>query len=477
MRQSLYAGILVSAICAVAGTFVVLRGLAFAGDALAHGVVPGVAAALLFGFSGVLGAAIGAGVMMSGVSVVTRRYRLSGDTAIGLLFVGMLALGVIIQSRSSSFAGDLTNILFGEVWVCSGQSNMRMPLRGFTGQPTFEGNSAIANSRNNNIRLFSITENGSPTPLDTVVNYKKWNVASPENTKDFSAVGYFYAQKLQEILDVPVGIVMTSWGGTRIQPWISKDAVTPFLDINKVKKDTTEKYKRIPSAIFNAMINPITSYTIKGVIWYQGETNRDEPKLYQQLLPEMVKDWRKQWNIGEFPFYYVQIAPNKYIDKANSQYLREAQLKALDIIPNSGMAVLSDIGSEQTIHPPHKKEVAERLLFLALNKTYGFKEVDCIGPIYKSMEAKEGALFLNFNFAETGIYSPEMEVSNFEIAGADKVFHPAKALIINRKQVKVFCPEVTEPVAVRYGWSNWFVGTLFDNNMLPVSSFRTDNWE
>ena len=382
-----------------------------------------------------------------------------------------------IQFNSLESNIKLENILFGEVWVCSGQSNMRMPLRGFTGQPTFEGNSAIANSRNNNIRLFSITENGNPTPLDTVVNYKKWNVASPENTKDFSAVGYFYAQKLQEILDVPVGIVMTSWGGTRIQPWISKDAVTPFLDINKVKKDTTEKYKRIPSAIFNAMINPITSYTIKGVIWYQGETNRDEPKLYQQLLPEMVKDWRKQWNIGEFPFYYVQIAPNKYIDKANSQYLREAQLKALDIIPNSGMAVLSDIGSEQTIHPPHKKEVAERLLFLALNKTYGFKEVDCIGPIYKSMEAKEGALFLNFNFAETGIYSPEMEVSNFEIAGADKVFHPAKALIINRKQVKVFCPEVTEPVAVRYGWSNWFVGTLFDNNMLPVSSFRTDNWE
>ena len=382
-----------------------------------------------------------------------------------------------IQLSSLESNIKLENILFGEVWVCSGQSNMRMPLKGYTGQPTFEGNSAIANSRNNNLRLFSISENGYPTPLDTVASYKKWNIASPDNTKDFSAVAYFYGQRLQEILDVPVGIVMTSWGGTRIQPWISKDAVAPFLDINKVKKDTTEKYKRIPSAIFNAMINPITSYTIKGVIWYQGETNRDEPKLYQQLLPEMVKDWRKQWNIGEFPFYYVQIAPNKYIDKTNSQYLREAQFKASEVIPNSGMAVLSDIGSEQTIHPPHKKEVAERLLFIALNKTYGFKDVDCTGPIYKSMEAKEGALFLNFNFAETGIYSPEIEVSNFEIAGADKVFHPAKAVIINRKQVKVFCPEVTEPVAVRYGWSNWFVGTLFDNNMLPVSSFRTDNWE
>jgi len=382
-----------------------------------------------------------------------------------------------IQLSSLDSKIKLENILFGEVWICSGQSNMRMPLKGYTGQPTFEGNSALANSKNNTIRLFSITENGFPTPLDTVSSYKKWDVASPENTKDFSAVGYFYAQKLQEILDVPVGIVMTSWGGTRIQPWMSKEAVTPFLDVNKVKKDTTEKYKRIPSAIFNAMINPITSYTIKGVIWYQGETNRDEPKLYQQLLPEMVKDWRKQWNIGDFPFYYVQIAPNKYIDKSNSQFQREAQLKALEVIPNSGMAVLSDIGSEQTIHPPRKKEVAERLLFIALNKTYGFKEVDCTGPVYKSMEVKEGALFVNFNFAETGIYSPELEVSNFEIAGADKVFHPAKAVIINHKQVKVSSSEVAEPVAVRYGWNNWFVGTLFDNSMLPASSFRTDNWE
>ena len=371
----------------------------------------------------------------------------------------------------------LENILFGEVWVCSGQSNMRMPLKGYTGQPTFEGNAAIANSRNNNIRLFSITENGNPMPLDTVAGYKKWDIANPNNTKDFSAVAYFYGQKLEEILEVPVGIIMTSWGGTRIQPWMSKEAVTPFLDVNKVKKDTTEKYKRIPSAIYNAMINPITSYTIKGVLWYQGETNRDEPKLYQQLLPEMVKDWRKQWNIGEFPFYYVQIAPNKYIDKSKSQFQREAQLKALEVIPNSGMAVLSDIGSEQTIHPPRKKEVAERLLYIALNKTYGFKEVDCTGPIYKSMEAKEGALFLNFNFAETGIYSSELEVSNFEIAGADKIFHPAKAMIINHKQVKVSSSEVTEPVAVRYGWNNWFVGTLFDNNMLPASSFRSDNWE
>ena len=382
-----------------------------------------------------------------------------------------------IQLKSNESNINLENIVFGEVWICSGQSNMRMPLKGYTGQPTFGGNLAVATSKNDNLQLFSISENGSPTPLDSVSKFKKWNTASPETVKDFSAVAYFYGKQLQEILDVPVGLIMTSWGGTRIQPWMSKEAVTPFLDVNKVKKDTTEKYKRIPSAIFNAMIHPITSYTIKGAIWYQGETNRDEPKLYQKLLPEMVKDWRKQWNIGDFPFYYVQIAPNKYIDKSNSQYQREAQLKASEVISNSGMAVLSDVGSTQTIHPSRKKEVAERLLFIALNKTYGMKDIDCMGPVYKSMTEKEGALFLNFDNAETGIFSPETEVSNFEIAGEDKVFYPAKAEIISHKQVKVSSLNVKVPVAVRYGWYNWFEGTLYDNNMLPASSFRTDDWE
>ena len=383
----------------------------------------------------------------------------------------------LIQLKSKESNIKLEDILFGEVWLCSGQSNMRMPLKGYTGQPTFDGNLEMATSNNPNLRLFSITENGFPTPLDTVSNYKKWDNANSGSVKDFSAIAYFYGKRLQEILDVPVGLIMTSWGGTRIQPWMSKEAITPYLDVNKVKKDTTQKYKRIPSAIYNAMINPITSYTIKGALWYQGETNRDEPKVYQQLFPEMVKDWRKQWNIGDFPFYYVQIAPNKYTDKSNSQHLREVQLKALDLIPNSGMAVLSDIGSDATIHPPRKKEVAERLLFNALNKTYGMKEVDCAGPVYKSMIEKDCALILSFDNAETGIFSPETELSYFEIAGEDKVFYPAKAEIIAHKQLKVSSLEVKVPVAVRYGWSNWFIGKLYDNNMLPASSFRTDNWE
>jgi sialate O-acetylesterase len=371
----------------------------------------------------------------------------------------------------------LDNILFGEVWVCSGQSNMRQPLRGYTGQPVFEGNKAIANSTNDKIRLFSIVEKGSPIPLDSLQKYKSWNNASPEVAKDFSAIAYFYGKQLQEILDVPVGLIMTSWGGTRIQPWMSQEAVAPFLESNSTKIDTTEGFRKAPSAIFNAMINPITSYTIKGVLWYQGESNRKEPELYQKLFPQMVKDWRNQWNIGDFPFYYVQIAPNNYVDKSNSQYLREVQLKSLNAIPNSGMVVTSDIGSEVSIHPPKKMEVAERLIFMALNKTYGMKDIDYLGPMFKTLESKENSLILTFDNAETGLFCYDKELKDFEIAGADKVFYPAKAEIVKGRQVLVSSPEVKIPVAVRYGWKNWFQGSLFDTNLLPASSFRSDDWD
>jgi sialate O-acetylesterase len=382
-----------------------------------------------------------------------------------------------IHLSSSESNIKLDNILFGEVWVCSGQSNMRQPLKGYTGQPVFEGNKAIATSSNDKIRLFSIVEKGSPIPLDSLQNGKAWKTASPESAKDFSAIAYFYGKQLQEILDVPVGLIMTSWGGTRIQPWMSKEAVAPFLEANGTKIDTTEGYKKAPSAIFNAMINPITSYTIKGVLWYQGETNRKEPALYQKLFPQMVKDWRNQWNIGDFPFYYVQIAPNNYVDKSNAQYLREVQLKSLEVISNSSMVVTSDIGSEVTIHPPKKIEVAERLIFMALNKTYGMKDIDYLGPIFKTMELKENSLILTFDNAETGLFCFDKELKDFEIAGADKVFYPAKAEIVKGRQVSVSSLEVKTPVAVRYGWKNFFCGSLFDTNLLPASSFRTDDWD
>ena len=206
-----------------------------------------------------------------------------------------------------------------------------------------------------------------------------------------------------------------------------------------------------------------------------------EPNDYKKYLPAMVKDWRTRWGIGDFPFYYVQIAPFLYGNNDvfqtndNTAFIREAQLQCLDLIPNSGIAITMDIGDEKSIHPPKKKEVADRLLFNALNQTYGYKTVDCKGPIYKSLEKKNGGLVLSFNNAEKGLYAYD-EVTGFEIAGADKVFYPATAKIVNRRKVLVKSDKVTNPVAVRYAWRNWINGTLYDTNLLPASSFRTDNW-
>jgi sialate O-acetylesterase len=181
------------------------------------------------------------------------------------------------ETQSIKFKGKnstiiLNNILFGEVWLCSGQSNMRQPLKGYTGQPVFEGAMAIVKSTNNKLRLFSINENGSGKPLDTLIAHKGWNESSPSSSRDFSAIAYFYGKQLQEILDVPVGLIMSSWGGTRIQPWISEESFSPYKEIVLSEVDP----KRSPSAIFNAMIHPITKFAIKGVLWYQGETNRNE---------------------------------------------------------------------------------------------------------------------------------------------------------------------------------------------------------
>jgi len=387
---------------------------------------------------------------------------------------------ITIKSDDSDFT--LENILFGEVWLCSGQSNMQQPLKGYNGQPTFGAAMAVAKSDNPNLRLFSVDRVGSKIPLEDVDKFTAWQQASPDNVLDFSAVAYFFGKQLQEILDVPVGLIHTSWGGSSVQAWMSKEVISSYQEVNLDDVDITERTNHIPTALFNSMIHPLTSFIIKGVLWYQGESNRNEPDNYKKLFPAMVKDWRTRWGIGDFPFYYVQIAPYFYGNNdafqtvANSAFIREAQLECLDLIPNSGIAITMDIGKERSIHPPEKKEVADRLLFNALNQTYGFKTVDNASPVYESFEIKDDGIVLNFKNAETGLYSYN-DLEDFEIAGADKVFYPASAEIINRSQVLVKSSDVPDPVAVRYAWKNWVKGTLFDTNLLPAPSFRTDNWE
>ncbi len=386
-----------------------------------------------------------------------------------------------IKIKSSASDITLENVMLGEVWLCSGQSNMQQPVKGYEGQPVFGAAMAVAKSGNPDLRLFSVDRVGSKTPLKDIEKYTPWQQASPESVPDFSAIAYFFGEQLQEILDCPVGMIHTSWGGSSIQAWISNEAISPYQNVNLDKVDITKDTNHTPTALFNSMIHPLIPYTIRGVLWYQGESNRTEPEKYKKLFPAMVKDWRTRWSIGNFPFYYVQIAPyiydsnSEYQSVRNSAFIREAQLECLDLIPNSGMAVTLDIGDEYSIHPPKKKEVADRLLYDALNQTYGYKTVDGAAPVYDSSVLEDGGMILKFKNAETGLYAYD-ELKGFEIAGDDKVFYPANAKIVNRKEVFVKSDSVPNPVAVRYAWHNWVVGTLFDTSLLPASSFRTDKW-
>ncbi len=387
---------------------------------------------------------------------------------------------IIIKSKASNIT--LENILFGEVWLCSGQSNMEMALSGWTGQPISGSTMAIAKSTNSNLRLFTVNKASSKTPLKDIEKFTAWQQASPNSVSTFSAVAYFYGQQLQEILDCPVGLIHVSWGGSKVEAWMSKDVLSSFEKVDLDNLDSKIQTQHTPTILFNALISPLIPYTIKGVLWYQGESNHPEPEQYKILFPAMVKDWRTRWGLGDFPFYYVQIAPFLYGNNdvfqapSNTAFMREAQLQCLDLISNSGIAITLDLGNQFTIHPPKKKEVADRLLFNALNKTYGLKTIHCVSPTYKSQEVKGGGIILKFINVELGLYSNE-DLAGFEIAGEDKVFYPASAKVVEQKNVLVTSDKVTNPVAVRYAWRNWFDGSLRDINMLPASSFRTDKWD
>ena len=225
------------------------------------------------------------------------------------------------------------------------------------------------------------------------------------------------------------------------------------------------------------MINPMVGYGIRGAIWYQGESNRNEPKEYQKLLPGLVTNWRSQWGIGDFPFYYVEIAPFDYGPTGlSSAYLREAQLKASTVIPNIGMASIMDVGEKDCIHPAAKETGSKRLALLALAQTYGIKGINCLSPVLKEMKINEGVVKLTFDNAPMGLTSFGKELSCFEVAGENKRFYPAKAFI-SGDGVTLFAPQVAKPVAVRYAFKDFIVGDLFSIDGLPVSSFRTDDWE
>ncbi|WP_304066978.1 sialate O-acetylesterase [Pedobacter glucosidilyticus] len=369
----------------------------------------------------------------------------------------------------------LKNILIGEVWVCSGQSNMQMPLKGFSNQPINGALETIAFSENPQIRLFTVEKNSSLEQLDNFNG--TWNLCEPQNVAEFSAVAYNFGLTLNKVLHIPIGLINISWGGTRIEPWIGEIGIKN-LDFVKVpnKRPVTNLSAQTPTVIFNAMVNPMVGYQIKGVIWYQGESNTKSPSEYQKLLPVLIKDWRNAWDIGDFPFYYVQIAPYDYKrPNENSAFFREVQLKVSTTLPNIGMVSILDIGDKGVIHPPNKKQVGERLAFLALNKSYNLKGIAAESPVYKSMKFVESDIILTFDHAPLGLTSFGKGLRNFEIAGEDQTFYPANASITS-EGIKVSSSLVASPLAVRYAFKDFVIGDLFGLNGLPVSSFRTDDW-
>lgn len=376
----------------------------------------------------------------------------------------------------------LEDILFGEVWLCSGQSNMQQPLKGFRGQPTFGSVMAIAKSKNSNLRLFDVGRVGAKFPKEDLEKYSQWQLATPDSVSEFSAIAYFFGSQLQEVLDCPVGLIHASWGGSKVEAWMSSEVLSMYQQVDLKGVNATKRANQTPTALFNAMINPLIPFTIKGALWYQGESNFTQPEKYKMLFPAMINDWRARWNIGDFPFFYVQLPPYSYKNneafqsEKNSAFMREAQLECLDDIPNSGIVITMDLGRENFGHPPQKKEIADRLLFNALNQTYGFSQVACKSPVYKTLEVKEGGIELIFEHNTLGLYSFD-RLTGFEIAGNDRVFYPANAEIVSkRKNVFVSSDKVPNPVAVRYGWRNWITASLYGGNLLPVSSFRTDDW-
>jgi len=370
----------------------------------------------------------------------------------------------------------LNDVLIGEVWFCSGQSNMEMPVKGYANQPIIGSNEAILNSANPDIRFFNTPRAVSITPLYNSTG--SWRKANPETTGNFSATAYFFARKIQAVLKVPVGIIQSAWGASTIESWMDKESLANFVGKKFPDSLPIAEPNRTPTILYNSLLHPYIGYTIKGVLWYQGEANRENADEYQALSTQMIQSWRRQWNQGDFPFYYVQIAPFEP-GKVNAAFLREAQLKTMLAEKNVGMVVTMDIGEKTVIHPAQKETVGSRLAYWALAQTYNSKGIAFSGPVFDKIEStKDGKCVLNFNYCDLGLTSFGKPLADFEVAGEDKIFYPAKAIFTKDKpkSLTVWSDQVPKPVAVRYAFKNWAEASLFNTQGLPASSFRTDNW-
>lgn len=421
---------------------------------------------------------------------------------------------------SNSSEVVLDDVLVGEVWVCSGQSNMQWSV-----SQAFDGELEALAGDFPQIRHISIPQVGTQDPQWTFAG--QWDVCTPQNVGQLSAVGFFFGRQLQQTLKVPVGLIDDAWGGSACEAWINretlaKDGRFPELlarweqiekNFDKAKADAAhaknlEKWKadvaaakdagkqpprqpqhpggqltgnQRPANIYNGVLKPTIGYGIRGAIWYQGESNASRAYQYRDLFPLMIQSWRDEWAQGDFPFYWVQLADfmAEQPQPGDSAWaeLREAQTMTMSKLPNTGEAVIIDLGESNDIHPRNKQFVGTRLARWALAKNYGI-DVPYHSPTFKNLEIGKGQAIVTFDHVRSNLRAFDYpDVRGFAVAGADKKWHWAKAVITGKDQVTVSCPDVPEPVAVRYGWADNPVCNLRDaQSALPVTPFRTDDW-
>ncbi|SIS49028.1 sialate O-acetylesterase [Zobellia uliginosa] len=402
------------------------------------------------------------------------------------------------------------DILIGEVWICTGQSNMQWSV-----ENSNDAEIEVLSADYPEIRLFSIPLVGSPEKQSEIKD-STWVACSPKTIPKFSAAGYFFGRKLHKALNVPIGLINASWGASSLETWIPREAieenyehpeflkdwdwrVSVFTD--QMLNDYTKEYKaweaagkpgqkmRPPRDIrtaqnrpgngFNGVINPVIGYGIKGVIWCQGEGNLGRGHQYSKLFPILINSWRKRWKQGDFPFYWIQIASMKEKDTkpttSSWAQLREGQSKTLSL-PNTGEVVSMDLGERNNIHYRNKQTIGNRLARLALDQAYGY-DIEGQTPRYRTMKIKDNKIVISFSHIDKGLYTFNSNtVKGFSIAGVDQKFVWAEATIIGKDKVEVYSDKIEKPVAVRYAWADMPVANLYDKNDLPVACFRTDTW-
>ena len=372
---------------------------------------------------------------------------------------------------TAGYTITIENVLVGEVWVCSGQSNMQWSLAAAD-----NAQEEIAAANYPNIRLFTVARHVAAEPVDDCRG--RWSACTPESAKGFSAVGYFFGRHLNKELDIPIGLINSSWGGTIAEAWTSRPGLETDQDFKPIlqRRDAgfNPKNPNQASVLFNGMIRPLLPFAIRGAIWYQGESNRDRAEQYAKLFPAMITDWRKNWGQGDFPFLFVQLAPYRYGNQPTAlAELWEAQQKTLSL-PATGMAVTTDIGNFRNIHPKNKQDVGKRLALWALAKTYG-KELVCSGPLYESMSIEDDKIRVKFKHLGGGLVAKDGSLTEFTIAGEDQKFVEATAAI-DGDTIVVHSDEVAKPVAVRFAWHETPSPNLFNKEGLPASPFRTDDF-